>query len=729
MSELFSRARELYHQGKWREFTHFFDVNFKNHLVNYQDHEWQVMELCFWCGMAYLKQNLFADAKQSFDLLAKTYPHSHLADEGKIQLLFAERKYQDIIRASFLFQEKYPTFWQSYYWRGNAFFFLERFDEALKEFSIVKLLYPNVVQGYEGICRTKKKQRERMGRAVLDKETLSDLEGLALHQNATHYQRFDYIESLLIINLPKKARKHLGILQAYPSYYFLAKGMIESWYHNYGLAYEYFNEALLLASNSSDKARILSNAFDSFKKLKKGNEYIHLADEVKGDSNQADVMLLWADSYSVNKPWRISWNVGIERLEEQIASGMLELPILVRYISYLIGLNQFHQAELILVFAVRQYADDMGINRLYCLVAHHKKEWQIAEERFNKYFAKFGNDIELFYPYINILYNLGKQEEIYHHYNKFLKLRFPTISENLDLNRLQVDLLLSKELGKYENVNKSAYNLGKIQNLMPTIKEIVHHKNNEVLVICFDGLRHEIDSQDKYNNFETTSILKDCINARSAYNDFDGFANNNQKFNYLLIRDFGASYCLLNFDRILETLKQKIAKIKSRYIVCMGMSGGAFSATLYAQHLGANVAFALMPRLMAFMPTPSLKLAHRKVQEHFDLTNPAFTNLPYLQKQVGGFSPKVYVAICENEASDVIGTYALDKSDPNLHISYFEGDVHALLEYVGTRNIYAELSRVIKAELENNFELPIQRDIFSQIDGYQDSSFDRLKNE
>lgn len=726
MSELFSRARELYHQGKWREFTHFFDVNFKNHLIDYQDHEWQVTELCFWCGMAYLKQNLFADAKQSFDLLAKTYPHSHLADEGKIQLLFAEQKYQDIIRASFLFQEKYPTFWQPYYWRGDAFFFLERFDEALKEFSIVKFLYPNVVQGYEGICRAKKKQRERMGRAVLDRETLSDLEGLALHQNSTHYQRFDYIESLLIINLPKKAKKHLGILQAYPGYYFLAKGMVESWYHNYGLAYEYFNKALSLANNSSDKARILSNAFDSFKKLKKGNDYIRLADEIKEDSNQTDVILLWADSHSINKSWRISWNVGIERLGKQIASDAFELPVLVCYISYLLRLNKFHQAELILAFTIRQYSENMDMNRLYCLVAHHKKEWRVAEERFNKYFAKFGNDVELFYHYANILYNLDKQEEIYHCYNQFMAIKFPTISANPDLNRLQIDLLLSRELGEYENVNKSAYNLGKIQNLMPTIKELVHHKNNEVLVLCFDRLRDDIDSQDVYNNFETDSILKDCINARSAYNDFDGFASNNKEFNYLLIRDFGASYYLLNFNKVLMVLKQKIAQIKPKYIVCMGTSAGAFASVLYGQHLGANVVFALMARLHAFM-TPNLKLAHRKVQEHFGLTNPALTSLPYLQKQVGGFSPKVYVAICENEASEMMGTYALDKSDSNLHISYFEGDVHALLEYVGVRNIYAELSRIMKVELENDFELPIQRDIFSQIDGYQDSLFDRLR--
>lgn len=728
MNELFLTAKELYHQGKWQEFTHFFEMHFSNRLDAYQENVQQMIELCFWCGVAYLKQGVFDKSAQAFDVLADKYPHSHLADEGRIQLLFAKHSYHDVIRASFLFQEKYPSFWQSYYWRGNAFLFLNRFDESIKEFSIIKLLYPDVVQGYEGVCRAKQKQREMAGQNILDGELLSDFEALALHENATCYQRFDYIESLLAMNMPKKAKKHLGILQAYPDHHLLASAMIESWYHNDKLALEYYHQSLSLTNKDGDKVRVLSKAFGAFKKLKKGREYIRLADEIRAKSNQTGMVLLWADAHSVNKSWRISWAIGAERLEGEIVQGAFEPSILVRYISYLLSLNRFHQAELILSFAKRQYVNNMDICRLYCLVAHHQKQWQVAKQRFDDFFARFGYDVALSYPYINILYHLGEQETIYHHYNQFIRTKFPSIEANVELNQLQVDLLLSKKLGEYLNTGKLGHNLGKIKSLTPVIKEVVHHNSNEVLILCFDRLRDDVDGQDAYNQFETDSILTECIRARGPYNDFDGFANHNKDFNYLLIRDFGGSYGLLNFDKILNALQQKIAKIKPKYLVCMGTSAGAFASVLYGQHLGANVVFALMARLHAFM-TPNLKLAHRKVQEHFDLTDPARISLPYLQKQMGGFSPKVYVAICENEASEMLGTYAFDKNDPNLHISYFEGDVHALPEYVGVKNIYAELSCIIKTELENNFELPIQRDIFNQIDGYQDSSFDRLENE
>lgn len=723
-NKIFEEARGLYEQGSWQDFTQFCVKNLNDIHLD----EWSSILLFFWQGMAYLKQNLFNEARQNFDILAQKYPHSHLADEGRILLLFAEHKYDEIIKASFLFQEKYPTFWQSYHWRGNAFMLLQRYNEALKEFTIIKAFYPDIVQGFEGVYRAKKALREELGLYGINKELLDDLRLIAMHPKAGYYQRFDYIDQLLTIGLSKEAESHLGILKEYPAYYHLAQAMLSARYSDSQEAYKHFKKGLSLADTPNNKAKILGTGYATFKKLKKYDEYLKLVDEIKESSDQTDILLFWAEANTIKKSWRLGFDVAVRRLEEWIRTNSFELSVLVRYLTYLLRLDRFHQAEPMLAFAMHQYKNDGQIYKLYALSAHHQKQWQQAKERFDEFFAKFGFDIELFYPYINVLYHLGETDKIYDEYRRFMNIKFPMLNLDQDLNRLQIDLLLGKLPQPYQGGSQSKYNLAKIKNLMPTMKEMVHSDDNEVLVLCFDRLRDEVDAQDAYDSLHSDEILTECIRVQGSHNDFEGFAIRNTGFNYLLIRDFTASYCLLNFDKVLAELKRRIEIIKPKHIVCMGTSAGAFASILYGHHLGAKVVFAMMARLHAFI-TPNLKPAHRKIQEYFGFTDPALISVPYLQQQSGGFASKVYIAICENEASEAIGTYALDKSDPNLHISYFEGDVHALPEYIGVRHIYTELTATIDKEIKHNFTLPIQRDIFSQIDGYKDSSFDRLNEE
>lgn len=721
INKIFEEARGLYEQGRWRDFTQFCTKNLNDAHLD----EWSSILLFFWQGMAHLKQNLFNEARQNFDILAQKYPHSHLADEGRISLLFAEHKYDEIIKASFLFQEKYPTFWQSYHWRGNAFMSLRRYNEALKEFTIIKAFYPDIVQGFEGVYRAKKALREKSGLYAINKELLDDLRLIATHPKANYYQRFDYIDKLLMIGLLKEAKSHLDILKDYPAYYHLAQAMLSAWHSDNQEAYKHFKKGLSLADVSNDKAKILETGYATFKRLKKYDEYLKLVDEIKESNNQTGTLLLWAEANTIKGSWRSGWEIGAHCLEEQIRTGLFELPVLIQYLTYLLRLDRFRQAELILVFAICQYKNDSQIYKLYALSAHHQKRWQQAKERFDDFFAKFGFDVELFYPYINVLYHLGEMDKIYDEYRRFMDIKFPMLNLDQNLNRLQIDLLLGKSPQTYQGDGQGKYELTKIKNLMPTIKQVVHSDSNEVLIICFDRLRDEVDAQDAYDGLLSDDILTESIGVQGLHNDFDGFAGHNTAFNYLLVRDFTVSYCLLNFDKVLAEIKRRIEVIKPKHIVCMGTSAGAFASILYGHHLGAKVVFAMMARLHAFM-TPNLKPAHRKIQEHFGFTDPALISMPYLQQQSGGFVSKVYIAICENEASEAIGTYALDKSDPNLHISYFEGDIHALPEYVGVRHIYAELVAIIDKEIKNNFTLPIQRGIFSQIDGYKDSSFDRL---
>lgn len=728
MNELFLVARDLYFQGRYAEFIHYVDEKFGRDLSDNLKDGRQLCELYFWKGMAYLDQGMFEEALQSFEYLSYKYPDSHLADEGKIQLLLAEHRYHDAIQSSFRFQENYPNFWQPYYWRGNAYLAMNECDKAEREFSIVQTSHPEIMQGYEGVFRTKKRKFDLRTKNTLYKEVLSSLRLLAQHKMAGRYQKFEYVQALLMTNQPSEAKKCLDILEKDSEYYFLAQAMIAAWYHDYNTAFEHFSRSLSLTNNHGDKARVLGIAFYTFKRLKKGSEYRELINSIKSDTDATDAVLLWSDAYSIDRSWRQGWKLGVERLEMHMVSSGYDPVIVARYVSRLLSLNMFRQADLILAFAIRLYAYDLEIQRLYCLVAHHKKEWRVAKERFDDFFAKFGRDMFLFYPYINILYQLNQHEKIYEHYNNFMQDRFPSLAQNNHLNQLQIDLLLAKEPNKVQNVNKGRHSLDGIRKMMPIIKEIIHNKSHEVLIICFDRLRGDIDIQESYDGFQTDDILKECIRTERLYNDFDGFANSNREFNYLLVRDFSGSYGLLNFEKTLETLQLKIAKIRPKHLVCMGTSAGAFASILYGQHLGANLVFAMMARLHAFM-TPNLTLAHRKVQEHFDLINPSHISLPYLQRQIGGFAPKVYVAICENEASEMLGTYALDGNDPNLHVSYFEGDVHALLEYVGVKNVYAELYRIIKAELKEGFSLSVQRDIFSQLDGYVGSLFDRLNHE
>lgn len=260
------------------------------------------------------------------------------------------------------------------------------------------------------------------------------------------------------------------------------------------------------------------------------------------------------------------------------------------------------------------------------------------------------------------------------------------------------------------------------------INEVIHSLDNQVLVLCFDGLRAEYVTQDNFDNMSSVHLAEYAIKINSPFNDFSGFAKYGTQFNYLLIRDFSSSYGLLNFEKNLENIKNKINAIKPKYLVCMGLSAGGFSSILYGEYLKANVVFAMMPALQAFFGS-ILKATRRKIQEHFRLINPEMIDIASLQRKQKSFKAKVYMTFCDNEPVDILRTYPLNKNDKNLHISYFEGDVHPVLEYVGAKNIYSEITRVIEKELANNFELPMQRDIFSQIDGYQDSSFDRLKNE
>ncbi|MGM8891066.1 hypothetical protein ACS8FA_09485 [Psychrobacter sp. 1Y1] len=170
----------------------------------------------------------------------------------------------------------------------------------------------------------------------------------------------------------------------------------------------------------------------------------------------------------------------------------------------------------------------------------------------------------------------------------------------------------------------------------------------------------------------------------------------------------------------MEKIENSIKSIDHKYLVCIGSSAGAFSSIMIGQSLKADIVFAFMTRTQAFFSRSHE--FYRDLQISTKLFKPKDIDIGYIQYKDKGFYPKIYMTLCENEPLDMMSTYSLNKKDPNLHITYCHSDVHNVMKYLGAKNVYREITKVVEKELMNKFKLPMQKNIFAHLEGYNYNS-------
>ena len=540
----------------------------------------------------------------------------------------------------------------------------------------------------------------------------------------------EYVNALLHVNKIEKAKNIAStLLIKYPNsvsvHYVLM--LIHQKMKDYHNSFSYFESSIKLTDDELVKKDLIILSKTTFTELRFFDKYEGLINElVEQFPNRPDVLSAWLELPVLALPLIKSWEISIKKLQKILDKKNPHIKFLDKYAGLLLSTERIKEADDFLRQQLKIRPKHLGLNRKYCICAHHRKNWEEAERRLDNYYSLFPNDkSDTFFYYIHVLYKLNKFDKLKTKYKKFNSIRFENFSKNDGLDELQIRLLLRD----YENlpildtvipsnVKSKFKRLYDDSNI--SIRKVINNPENEVLFVCLGGIHPHAAKQYTLNNFENTYYFDKIVKSKEQSHSFQGLANKTKQFNYLLINDFSSSYGLLNKDLFLKKIEESVKSINHKYLVCIGSSAGAFSSIMIGQLLKANVVFAFMARTQAFLSRTHE--FYRDLHISSRLFKPQDIDIGYMQYKSRGFYPKVYMTLCEKQPLDIMSTYTLDRKDPNLHITYCYSDIHNVMKYLGAKNIYTEITKIVERELENRFELPIQTDIFTQLEGYKYNS-------
>lgn len=129
----------------------------------------------FWQGYWYLGQSYkelqqLDLAEQNFAHLKQAFPQRHLGFEGELSVVQLKRNWNQLLDLSQNFVQKFPSFWQGYWFLGQAQKELQQFDLAQHQFAVLKEKFPERHQGFEGEIQVL--QAQQNGQAMLECATV-----------------------------------------------------------------------------------------------------------------------------------------------------------------------------------------------------------------------------------------------------------------------------------------------------------------------------------------------------------------------------------------------------------------------------------------------------------------------------------------------------------------------------------------------------------------------------
>lgn len=683
-----------------------------------------------WLGHANKEIGEYKLAEKWFHIMEQKFPNQIFGLEGLYLVAEHQKDWKQCFERACQFQAKFPDNFLSYRWIYQYYDNMGQYDNADKQARLIRSKFSDVNRGSFGLYTEYARKNN-----IKDAITISK----PIFLQHSYIKHIDYVISLLNHNLYIKAEQHIiewenSNINDKKFYYYLlqAKALAYQSSRKFKEAYNLFQEALSFKNFMGNyRVNVVLSAGLTYKTLKLQDDYTLLINELMKDFPfREDVWLAWADLSVWGKSFYEGYLVKIKRLKKALA----KLPYSVRlhriYIDTLLSVDEYDLAESHLNKLLKRRPSDFSLLQRYAKLHHHKKDWQQAYVLYNDLCKQYPNKYNgYFYYFANTLVSLDKIDELKYHTHEYNKQRYSNLLPRKDLDDFQVDMVM----GNYHHNTKPqefpismdfAHKNTLISDYF-SVRLIINNKDSEIAIICFEGSLFGALNSYAFNEINTIDVLDEFIKRKDDYHHYLGFAKNTKQFNFLLVSDYMTNYYQANQEGILDEIKAQLKKLNAKYIVCFGESSGGFASILFAEKLGAHLVFSFMPRCQAFAYSIPSEY-QRAIQLATRAFNPERLDIGYIQHKQGGLSQKTYLTFCENEPSDAISVKSLNHNDPNLHITYCCGDKHAMLEYLGAKNIYREMTSLIEKEYGAEFKLPIQKDFLKNVPGYKCSSADKL---
>lgn len=394
--------------------------------------------------------------------------------------------------------------------------------------------------------------------------------------------------------------------------------------------------------------------------------------------------------------------------------------VLLKYIYFLKNYYRFSQLELVCSELTKLYPKIRQFSEMYFSTLYYQKKWLLAKNAYSQLINHFGTKADdLMYTYLDVLWHLKEYHEMEEHYILVMKSSYPQILEYYPDYDFSLDkLAIAETVGNFENADflRKSYKSPiatrsvKKPNFDEKIQcDYIHHDdNNQALLIFFSGLTFKTKNNfDKcqFNNFE--QLKNDNKDIKSS---FFRFAKKNTQYNMLMINDIYNSWEHLHKFEYLNYIQNIIGKHKPKTVVCIGISSGGYAAMLYGQLLKAQLVFAFSPQTFPFFNYANY-LGHL-YKIYFSLGLQPEDSVIRLQNQQG-FYAKTYIIVSEYNGMDLLGLNQLNKTDPNLQITYCRGYDHVPIETLGVKNVYQQMCLIIDEMIEKDNNAEIDKNIFS----------------
>ncbi|MGM8891806.1 tetratricopeptide repeat protein [Psychrobacter sp. 1Y1] len=501
----------------------------------------------------------YQDAKKVFQQIFEKYPEKPQGLRGLIQISQQTNDWQQVIKLTSLLINKFPEICQGYWAKGNAYLKLKKHTQAKNQFEQLQALFPNEILGTVGLIKLAKEHNDLQ---LLVKLIENFIDTFPSIWNSYWYDsdmkskmHIDYISALLDTGKVNKAESIACHFQTiYPESISIHHALILVYQkkQEYNKSFNNFELSLKLTDNSLIKKDIIILSKVTFMKLRFFSEYEVLINELmESFPNRVDVLTAWLELPVLGLPLIRSWEIDIKKLDEILDRKPNHIKFSDERASLLLSTGRLNAAEIFLREQIQKRPRHLGLNRKYCICAHHRKDWKEAENRFDNFYKIFPNDkSDVFFYYIHVLYKLSKFDKLQAEYKKFNSKRFKNFDNFDALDELQSNLLL----GNYEKVEDlDDYNHYKVKNKFEhlykeenlSIKKVINNPKNEVLFVCLGGIHENAPKQYALNKFENTNYFDKTISIKKDNHSFQGLADKTTQFNYLLINDFSSSYCLI----------------------------------------------------------------------------------------------------------------------------------------------------------------------------------------